>query len=327
MTLLFFDIEGESWDAPAGTLLDDTDPLYHDATYSRTSKYPLLEARVATPSLTYGDSLWVHADLGFILTGSSADYQFLYGEDSLGNHLFRCAPMDGYWSFEYWDGSTFVRQHGGAAVGSPRHHIYDVQYKNTVDGRIAFYLDDVLQFEVLGDFSALADVDKIVFSDELNTSDQRGRISQVIVTSDERTVGWRLKTAPATGNGFHTDWVGDYTDINKTDNTIATYIESATAEEIELFTRAGFVVPTNFSVRAVVVGIMAGDFDGVPPDNLQAVIRFGSTDYESVSVQPVADDFRGGYVAVWEDNPATLLPWTNSDASSGTIEFGVVSKT
>lgn len=139
------------------------------------------------------------------------------------------------------------------------------------------------------------------------------------VAADVPTIGFKVMTRYASGNGAHTGWTGDYTDIDETVYSDVDFISAGSTGLKESFTQTGPSIPSNYVVRAVAVAIRGKTSGGV--NNMKALLRIGSTDYVSGSIALSA-----GYTAkvnVWEDDPSTGVDWTNASISN--IQFGVES--
>lgn len=171
------------------------------------------------------------------------------------------------------------------------------------------------------DLSGIPALDKFrVFGGTISASDFRAWVSQVIM-ADESTIGMRLRTVPATGAGADTAWTGTYTEIDEAVYSDADFVNSPTADQVELFAQST-TVPTGYVVQAVVVTARAKKGSSGPA-NLQLAVRSNGTNYFSSS--QALDEGYGAHFNVWETDPATSADWTTSAANA--IQFGVKSIT
>ena len=140
-----------------------------------------------------------------------------------------------------------------------------------------------------------------------------------VCAANESTIGFKVMTRYASGNGAHTAWTGDYTDIDETVYTDADFITAASTGLKESFTQTGPSIDADYVVRAVGVAFRGKTSGGV--SGVKGLLRIGSTDYTSSTVT-----LSGGYTAnvvIWEDDPSTGVDFANAAISS--IQFGVES--
>lgn len=138
-----------------------------------------------------------------------------------------------------------------------------------------------------------------------------------IIGATVPTIGWRLATLYPTGNGANTAWVGDYTAVDEITYSDADFISSASNGDIETYTMSDPTLSTNL-VKGVGVAARA-KCDATGPQNLQHVVRVGSTNYPSAShALNVGYD---SYVSIWETSPATSTTWTSTEINA--LEAGV----
>lgn len=154
-------------------------------------------------------------------------------------------------------------------------------------------------------------------SNELN-------LSQVVVASVS-TVGWKLATMNATGNsGTNTAWTGDYTDVDEADLNTADFINTVNTGDVETYANADInAAYSAYSVKAVAVGARLNNDSASAVADAQAALRTASTNYFSASLSLPHDSNDYSRQNVWETNPNTTNPWTQSEANG--LEFGLKS--
>lgn len=125
-------------------------------------------------------------------------------------------------------------------------------------------------------------------------------VSQVMIDS-EPTIGGRLFTIPITGAGATTSWTGAYTEIDEIIYSDADFINTSTATAVSTFAVTAPTL-TGYVIEAVAVTARAKK-GGSGPTQLQLALRSAGTDYFSAS--KALDVGYGGFVNIWETNPAT----------------------
>jgi hypothetical protein len=191
---------------------------------------------------------------------------------------------------------------------------YDIHIDIT-NGTLNLYLAGTNRISASATLSGISDISYV-----RTASNNATRWSQCVM-ADEPTIGWRLGTIYMTGQGAtHTFTTGGFGNIDELVYSDADFINSDTANQVELFT--GTAIP-NFSgyvIRAVGVYARARRNTG-GPQNIQLALKSGATTYFS-STKSL--DFAYGAVGnVWETDPATSVAWVSTAISS--LQFGVKS--
>jgi len=144
-----------------------------------------------------------------------------------------------------------------------------------------------------------------------------------MVCANEDIRDMRVFQKQIDANGTNTDWTGDYADIDKlgSDDDLS-FIESASAGDVET---VGFpnlpAKAASMNVRAVQVSARAREGD-TGPTQIQAAVRTGGSNYFG-STQALDTAFGAIDPEIWETNPGTTNPWTQSEIDS--LEVGVKS--
>jgi hypothetical protein len=315
MTILFTGSEPDAWDA-SGALLVSTTAGDYRATYGRLGFAPLFGSLCRSIAWTPVSTTWAHWDAR--LTAANAETTAVELISAAGQGQVRYAIISNVPTLQSWNGSAWVSLWTG--VQDALLHEYDLAYRNEADGFISLYIDGYRHYHATGDYSAMADVDRVSL---LQRSANGFWFSQFVV-ADEPTIGFRVAYREPTGAGNYTAWTGAFGDVDDTSINLTDFISSATAAQSETFTKAIFSAPAGFRVKAV--GIAAYARRGsTGPANLGLMLRFGSTDYVSPD-KPLELGFKA-FEHFWHTNPATGLEWVPADAGSVTVEFGVRSQT
>jgi hypothetical protein len=149
--------------------------------------------------------------------------------------------------------------------------------------------------------------------------------SEVIVATND-TRAMNLWTMNGTTAGNAQAWTGTASNPNQTTNNDATFISSATANQIQEYKTPTLAQPPGtYTVEAVVNSVRASN-GTTGPQNLNVVTRIATTDYLS-SNQLLTNSFANYANFVQSTNPATAAAWTTTDLLSTNYQYGVKSIT
>ncbi len=151
------------------------------------------------------------------------------------------------------------------------------------------------------------------------------RWSQVII-ADYPTIGHVVRRRTPTGNGTSVGWNGDYTGVDEFQTSDGDGVTTNVAGQKETFTAAALSATESGKViKAVAVAARVRTDEASVPKTVKAVIRVGSTDYESAPMVGTNNYTYGGSLAIWEKDPSTNADWANITNVNG--EFGIKSDT
>lgn len=220
-------------------------------------------------------------------------------------------------TLQYWNGSAWTDV-GSITLSLSTLQDMDLHFVvNSASGSLRLYVSGTKRIEGTGiNLSGVASIRR----HRIYAAGYGPRISQNIV-ADEPTIGWRVTTVPPTGAGATTDWTGGYTEVDEITVSDADFVNSDTANEVELFSHST-TIPSGYTVRAVAVTARAR-CGASGPQNLQLALRSSGTTYFSGS--KALDVGYGAFVHIWETDPATSAAFTNASANS--FQFGVKSIT
>lgn len=335
MAVLFAATELESFQRSSATAVtQSTTAGRFDSNFSRGAIEVADGSHYAQADFTAETDGWLHFLAYFTdLNNIEHDNQiFQLRDSSTGQVVLQLDGDNGAWDMEYWNGSSFteVSIAGGASGGGfPIGELvrFDVQWTiHNSTGVFRIYMNESLIVEFTGDTlqTGFTTIDQLrLSSGSTRVSADQTYFSEVIV-ADEDTRGWRLATLGVTADGTNTAWTGDYTDIDEIDLDDADDITSDTADQVH-----GFAVDNvpaeaaGYSVEAVVVGMRANRAAS-GPQNLQAHVRSGGTDYFSSNVGTLGLGLLP-FQAVFATDPGTASAWAQSGVNAA--EVGVKSIT
>jgi hypothetical protein len=263
------------------------------------------------------DTVWLH---------------FLHSNDAYptGTH----SDGDGYW-FRVVSGATeiarvdmqdsyYYLQGGGASrlIDTPSYLVnqtYDmkIQCSGTVV-TIELYRDGVLAASPITYTSAVAVPTLVIFDhfDLLAYSTAKNwYYSEVIITDNEPTLGWRLATLTPALDGNSTDWSGAVADIVADGDGLS--INSVTATEKQSWTLSAYGGPATASGVRAVVNKFVASAGNTGPSQITPFVRHAATDVDGTPFTP-----DGSFVLeVFDNNPQTTLAWDTADLAA--LEVGV----
>jgi hypothetical protein len=326
MTIYFAGGEMGAFIPSDSTVTEAGSVSHYNSSFARTALYATKDANYfESPELTGLTDAWIHFDLsvGSALVGEGKRFSWY---DTAGTERIRLIGDNaGDMTLQYNVGAGFVTV--GSVVSAPLSNVtqtIDIHVVcNSASGSIHLYLSGTERVAGTGiDLSAITELNKVRFTGKLATGSLGADTfaSQVIV-ADEPTIGWRLTTVPATGAGATTDWTGGYTEIDEVAYSDADFINSATANQVELFSHST-AVPSGYAVRAVAVTARA-KCGASGPQNIQLALRSAGTTYFSAS--KALDVGYEAFVNIWETDPATSADFTASAIAA--LQFGVKSIT
>jgi hypothetical protein len=311
------------------SIIESTSSGYFDSSFARC-------ALNCSGSASYADGFefaatgdtWTHFEvIQNTASASGSQATLCTWLDASANELFRLTsttPFTGQTmtiQLQYNNASVWTNLGSSFTVTSALLTLDVNLVSNSASGSGTVYLSGTQRSTGTANLSALAGVAQFRGNGKTVAIPATVSLSQVII-ADESTIGWRLKTVPATGAGATTDWTGTYTEIDEIVYSDADFINSATVDQVELFSH-GTTVPSGYTVRGVIVTARAKRGSASGPQNLQLALRSGGTTYFSSS-QALGLGY-GAHSKVWEQDPATTADFTASAIS--TLQFGVKSIT
>lgn len=200
-------------------------------------------------------------------------------------------------------------------------HFFDLKVSVGADITIEFYVDGALASSATAantdgkgpPVQVLFDHDDMYYTSASPVSWLM--YSEFIVTDGEPTIGMRLASLDIDAAGAHSGLSGSVSDLLDA-NDGAAMVGDADGEKSSWTLTAYNGPATPASVRAVCTKLTASK--GITgPQNLQHLLRIGTTDYNSPNRSPRPE----GDLYVWDNNPATAAAWDTADFTG--MEQGV----
>jgi len=299
----------------------------YEANASRTSM--LVTAATSEIRLLFGSSVstfWAHMYLyQEALPASNTDFIVFMNAAGTEGEYKVILNTDGSWTFQKFKSaawSTIGSTTASVAVINNSAGAIDFQVvRHLTAGTFNVFKDGVSIFTyTASDTDTDSAVGSVKFSG-VTTNTRELNVSQVII-ADESTVGWKLQTLYPDANGANTAWTGDYTAVDEAVYSSGDFIESNTLNQIETYTTSNINgAYSSYNVKAVAVAARASNDSGSAINDLQMVVRHGSTNYTSANVGLTKDGNEYSVQAVWNTNPGTAAAWTQTDVNA--VEVGV----
>jgi hypothetical protein len=311
---------------PSDTNVSESTSTIFDSSFARCAVRTMRTTEYAeSASFSALADCWLHFEMSSASNGNDTTARAVLTAYTSSDTAFARLVSGGggaaVMSLEYWNGTAWTNAGGTITLDvNTRAQTIDMHIvSNSASGSIKLYIAGTERLDSgtinLSSYSGVAYVRTTGHSVVGTTT----AFSQIVV-ANESTIGWRLKTAPVTGAGATTDWTGSYTEIDELAYSDADFINSATANQVELFSHAT-TIPAGYTVRAVVVTARAKR-GTTGPQNLRLILRSGGTTYDNGS-DLALDEGYGAFCAVWETDPATSADFTASSIAS--LQFGVKS--
>lgn len=320
MPVVFAGGEWESFGIASGAPYFETSSATYDSNFCRGSILITNgNTGYAIASLTGGPhtEIWFHSEI--YRTYQTYPVRVWEMVNAAGQGILRIQTSTESLSvFQYWNGSAWVTI-GNVGLGSYTKYQLDIHARIADTGGVfEVFLNGVQVAIYSGDtnlFSGAA-VTQIYLG---NTHNGLGSTnwSQVIVTTIEDTRAMKLSTLGPNGDGALTEWNGSYLDVDEIGTyNDGDYISSGTPNQVELF-QLGDLSPTAATLD-VIAFVMAGRGrkGAAGPQNIQAALRTGGTDYFSGNLPGLNPVFSSLSQTIWSTNPSTSLPWSTSDINA-----------
>ena len=299
-----------------------TDTNYYDSNYTRNGILLYNNETIGvtlSPDNTLADEsdYWLHFRM-HTYAGNTAyvENSKLWGIfDENGDdvvYFYLNLNNSGYIRFTTDSGYTDVTSlNGGFSIGSPTGHTYDVHvYQDGTDAKCDVYRDGSSFATFTRASQSARGIKSFLFGCPSSGNTMRNGVSEVILSENVSTLYMRLAQGYSSSQGYHTDFVGDYSNIDELipDTNAIQGVSSGDKESWEIsYPGAGG------QVYAVVQNML-----GAAEGSLKVLTRIDSTDYsQTINTQ---DDEAYPLIHVWSQDPSTSDAW---GASGDLPEFGV----
>lgn len=317
MTHIFSGSEREAFGVIGGVVSELTGAGY-DGNYARGCL--VLDANsggsITTPAFSASyTTFWLHFCAYVSANPDNRTIFVLYND--VGTAVFRLqSPTAAQYKFEYWNGSAWVQLGSVWTCSAGVLYTLDLKVVCGASGSFEFYVGGSLFTSGSASMTSVNNINKFMLSNFAGTN-QATRISEVIAR-DTTTIGMRLESETATGNGADIDGVGGFGDID----------ELATSDsDVKLLptsgNRASFTSPARtqggVGQKVYAVTVTARAFSD-SNQSIKFYLTIGGTRYYSPP-QLLAGVITG-YQYSWETNPATGSTWAMSAAQAANLEWG-----
>lgn len=267
-----------------------------------------LAQTVAFASLSEG---YIHFEC-FLTDPTNWTRDLLVAQDATGQDRFRLEDQ----RLRIWDGSAFQSRGDTIATQSGRVR-WDVYFRSGASGEITVWRNEEVVATWSGDTGTFA-INRLFFGNPVAFGSQSAVISQVLV-ADFLTLRSKVSSRRPDSNGTYTAWTGDVTALDEAVTDFADAILTTSTSDRESFTCSARSL-TGYEARGVGVNFM-GYRSGASAPKVRPFLRRSGADYDGDDV--TLSFGRSRHSQMWEEDPATLSPWTAANAGSAALEFGV----
>jgi hypothetical protein len=308
---------------PTGSVTEVTTAGTFNSTYARSAiSVSNQTSYFDTPTHANTTDYWCHFEAKLSNFGSAvADcIQWFNGSGTNVVRLRNSSSGSNVWRLEVWDGSAWQ------AGTSPT----SLDYTNLQTWDVHIVVGATTTATLFQSGSQVATTGAITTSAVTNIASARFRHSQTggslnwsqIICADESTVGMKLATMyPNANSATNTAWTGDFNAVDEATTFDDTdFISSTSAGDVETYGCTDATIGS-LDIKALVVTARAKK-GATGPQNLQAALRIGGTNYFSSNLSNVSSGF-GPVVGIFATDPSTGSIWgaTNLNAA----EIGVKS--
>lgn len=281
--------------------------------------------KFSTPQFASSTDFWLHCEKKTVGSTSQGTVNVIEFFNSSGTNVVRLTNQTGFasavgtWRPEIWNGSTW-QAGAGTAFTHTSSSIIIVDVHIVVGGStttVDLYHGGALQASVSVSTTAVSNIASVSFKNHDSSSPTR--YSQIICTDAENTIGMKLATmVPNANSAVNTAWTGDYTAIDEATTVDDTdFISGANDGDVETYGCTDATVVSGMTVKALVVTARVKK-GATGPQNVQAAVRIGSTNYYSGNLSNVTSGF-GPVVGVFTQDPSTSAAWNVTNLNAAEI--------
>ena len=247
--------------------------------FATNSSYSFrLKTALAAPQTT----LWFHArtyDSNGAVSDGTKRVRFVdSGSGDSQIELTRGSTINS-WRVKRRSSGSLVNVGGEFTVAQNVWFNLDLEYiPHATTGVMNVYVDDVLVEAFTGNTAIDAgDWDDVIFESEIYDNLFYGEI----MISNTSTVGSRLAALHPGANGTHTDWTGNYYDIEEVDYVATDFVSTNSANQYTSFVMGD--TPGALSGKNVAHVRLNGTIFGDGSLDVKPLLRIGSTTYEGTT--------------------------------------------
>lgn len=317
MTDVFTGTELEAFTKVGSGISETTSGATFNSSYARCAIYlgssgGMVETPYALGSLT---QIGIHGEfIGDAGGGSGSSLVIAY--DNTGTAVFRVAAnATRIFQPQYWSGSAWVNIGGTWAITDQIRYAMDLRIVCGASLSFEFCIDGSLASSGSAAVTSVANVDKVRFG-QVQTN--VGMSWSQIKIKNKSTLGCRVETETATGNGTDVDGTGDYTTIDETSLNDVDFTNLPSSGNRRSFTSPA---RTQAAAPAVVSGVtVTARALSDSGQSLKFYLKISGTRYYSPNIA-LTTSF-ASYQYTWQVDPSTAAAWTISAAQASTLEWG-----
>lgn len=270
-----------------------------------------------TPDFSPVNEVWVSDYIGTAGTTSGTNNTILLN-GPLAAPLIRIAFTSGFFVLQVYRSGAWVTL--ATSVLSVPTTLFRVDFQcklSSTVGVLKLYINGALYVEFAGNTAPTSGID--IYSLTVGNITSGICVHSATMVADEDTRGLTFVQRLPTGNGALSQWTGSYTDIDETGINDTDFITPASAGQISTFTFPTLPSQyTDYDVRAVVLS-GRGQAGASDPTLFDMVARISGVNYFAAPTD-IPPAF-GGRQIVYNNNPATGVPWTRAEVDAAQFGF------
>ncbi len=243
---------------------------------------------------------------------------FIRFRNSVGQVVFRIHVTGGSPTFlqcQFWNGTTFTDV--GATFTLPLLGLNEYDFDFTPGAFGSFNLRiNKATVPIVSVSSFNAAVNNVAIVDVGNPTDANAYISQVILANRDLR-GAKVASQRPTGNGFHTDGTGTFSDVNTVVKNDLTGIGMTATGQRKSFTHNPLST-TGMVIDSVFINALTGVTGGTV-NNLRGIVRRASVTTPTANFSPAPEAGLEQRSLILSIDPSTSLPWTLANYNNSEI--------
>lgn len=314
MPILSFATDATQLSNNVGTVNGDTVYL---APYMLRSIEVGTSSRAGLPSFAPQSDIWFSGQYRTQATLNASAQLLLFTGN--GVDVARVLAGSSALVFQAWDGGAWVglSAPNSFTIISSAVNRFDVRVNVSNTGNFDLYANGALQASFTGDtlLGAQTTIDTVWLGNVRATGSSHWSGCFVADEDTRLIVAQHLRPI---GNGFHTAWTGDYTDVDDLGDIDGNIINTVTADDLETYTKTTMTTDFDTGYEFMSLGVSAkARRAATGPQNLQLVCRSDTTDGVSASIPlDVTYDTKQGFFA---NDPATAAAWLKAAMDSAQV--------
>ncbi len=277
----------------------------------------------STQAFTNATTVYTHAEF-FTPNASTNGAIVMEWLNTSGVSVFQIVrDASARYQAQFWNGATYTTIGSPLTLSNGTLYVFDFKIVCGASGSFEWYVGNTLLTTGSINDADCNNIERLRLRVGFNGGNANCGWSQIIM-ADVSTVGWHFHQKPPTGNGANTTWTGTFADVDEAITNDADFASSTAANDVETYTGAALSLASGI-VKAVVVSLRP-KVAASGPQNLQAALRIGGTNYFSPNLPGLNSGF-GAAIGIWEQDPSTVAAWSAATAAAATTEFGMKSIT